>query len=234
MPTSALLTRPSAAGWAQWNTGKPATAPSPKPYGFSIGPHVGVAWQITPKTVFRAGGAINYAAGPDQAGLNVSVAGLPGPDSLPGYGLPAAILKNGDPYAPGNVYGNPVLTLQYVLSNTPAVPAGHVLPASCLPARRLFPSLPMPRAFPESSSGASASSARLRKTWWWKLPTWAIAALGGPRRCCPRLNYNGVSPQQLQSKYGLNVQNPVDAAALDHADQFAQRDRPLPEFGESE
>ncbi len=79
------------------------------PYPFSIGPHLGVAWQITPKTVFRAGGAINYAAGADQAGLNVSV-----PDFLslgsPGYGLPSAILKNGDPYAPGNVYGNPVLT----------------------------------------------------------------------------------------------------------------------------
>ena len=43
------------------------------PYPFSIGPHLGVAWQITPKTVFRAGGAINYAAGADQAGLNVSV-----------------------------------------------------------------------------------------------------------------------------------------------------------------
>ena len=44
-----------------------------QPYPFSIGPHLGVAWQITPKTVFRAGGAINYGAGADQAGLNVSV-----------------------------------------------------------------------------------------------------------------------------------------------------------------
>ena len=91
-------------------------------YPFSIGPHVGVAWQITPKTVFRAGGAINYAAGADQAGLNVSV-----PDFLglnpPGYGLPAAILKNGDPYASGNVYGNPVLTFNTFSTNSP-VPAG--------------------------------------------------------------------------------------------------------------
>ena len=84
--------------------------------------------------MFRAGGAINYAAGADQAGLNVSV-----PDFLslgsPGYGLPAAILKNGDPYAPGNVYGNPVLTFNsFYNPSTPQYPApaapGVVPPSS--------------------------------------------------------------------------------------------------------
>ncbi len=38
-------------------------------YPFAFGPHLGVAYQITPKTVFRAGGAISYAAVSDQAGL---------------------------------------------------------------------------------------------------------------------------------------------------------------------
>ena len=41
-------------------------------YPFAFGPHLGVAYQITPKTVFRAGGAISYAATSDQAGLNSS------------------------------------------------------------------------------------------------------------------------------------------------------------------
>jgi len=41
-------------------------------YPYAIGPHLGVAYQITPKTVFRAGGAISYAATSDQAGLNSS------------------------------------------------------------------------------------------------------------------------------------------------------------------
>ena len=37
-----------------------------------FGPHLGVAYQINSKTVFRAGGAISYAAVSDQAGLNSS------------------------------------------------------------------------------------------------------------------------------------------------------------------
>src|SRR5579864_2665204 len=76
-------------------------------YPFGIGPHLGVAYQITSKTVFRAGGAIAYSAGSDQAGLNAidrDFLSL----GTPGYGLPAAVLKNGDPYGAGNVFGNPV------------------------------------------------------------------------------------------------------------------------------
>ena len=41
-------------------------------YPFAFGPHLGVAYQITPKTVFRGGGAISYASVSDQAGLNSS------------------------------------------------------------------------------------------------------------------------------------------------------------------
>ena len=41
-------------------------------YPYAIGPHLGVAYQINSKTVFRAGGAISYAATSDQAGLNSS------------------------------------------------------------------------------------------------------------------------------------------------------------------
>src|SRR6185312_4504980 len=41
-------------------------------YPYATGPHLGVAYQINQKTVFRAGGAISYAATSDQAGLNSS------------------------------------------------------------------------------------------------------------------------------------------------------------------
>ncbi len=43
-------------------------------YPFSLGPHIGVAYQITPKTVFRAGGSIAYSSSPDNAFLSYSVA----------------------------------------------------------------------------------------------------------------------------------------------------------------
>lgn len=181
------------------------------PYPFSIGPHLGVAWQITPKTVFRAGGAINYAAVADQAGLNVSV-----PDFLgltpPGYGLPAAILKNGDPYAPGNVYGNPVLTFQTFL-NTPEYPpttASGVIPPSS-PFISIAPnSARLPRIF-QWSIGFQREIMKdlvVEAAYVGNRGAWFTAPL------LAQLNYNGVSAQTLQSKYGLNVQNPADAQLL--------------------
>ena len=78
-------------------------------YPFAIGPHLGVAYQINSKTVFRAGGAIAYAATSDQAGLNSS-AGDFYSISSPAYGAPAGLLKDGDPYAPGNRFGNTPVT----------------------------------------------------------------------------------------------------------------------------
>jgi hypothetical protein len=184
-----------------------------QPYPFSIGPHLGVAWQITPKTVFRAGGAINYAAGADQAGLNVSV-----PDFLgiapPGYGLPAAVLKNGDPYAPGNVYDNPVLTFQtFYNPSTPQYPpatASGLVPPSSPFISIASNAARLPRIF-QWSIGFQREIAKDmvieaayvgNRGAWWTAPLLA------------QENYNGVSPQTLQSKYGINIASPVDQALL--------------------
>ena len=91
-------------------------------YPLSIGPHLGVAYQITPKTVFRAGAAITYGSQADDAGVNHSAA-----DYLqlgtPAYGAPAALLKYGDTYAPGNVLGNPVLVWPTSFLSKPYSPA---------------------------------------------------------------------------------------------------------------
>ena len=65
-------------------------------YPFSLGPHVGVAYQITPKTVFRAGGSIAYSSSPDNAFLSYSVANFYTVAS-PGQFLPATQLANGTP-----------------------------------------------------------------------------------------------------------------------------------------
>jgi Carboxypeptidase regulatory-like domain len=63
-------------------------------YPFSLGPHVGVAYQINSKTVFRAGGSIAYSSSPDNAFLSYSVANFYTVAS-PGQFLPAAQLANG-------------------------------------------------------------------------------------------------------------------------------------------
>jgi hypothetical protein len=65
-------------------------------YPFSLGPHLGVAYQITPKTVFRAGGSIAYSSSPDNAYLSYSVANFYTVAS-PGQFLPASQLANGTP-----------------------------------------------------------------------------------------------------------------------------------------
>ncbi len=65
-------------------------------YPFSLGPHLGVAYQITPKTVFRAGGSIAYSSSPDNAYLSYSVANFYTVAS-PGQFLPATQLANGSP-----------------------------------------------------------------------------------------------------------------------------------------
>ena len=65
-------------------------------YPFSLGPHIGVAYQIAPKTVFRAGGSIAYSSSPDNAFLSYSVANFYTVAS-PGQFLPASQLANGTP-----------------------------------------------------------------------------------------------------------------------------------------
>ncbi len=76
-------------------------------YPFSFGPHLGVAYQIDSKTVFRAGGSIAYSSSADNAFLSYSVADFFSVQS-PGQFLPASILKNGDPLA-----GSPYETFPY-------------------------------------------------------------------------------------------------------------------------
>jgi len=183
-----------------------------QPYGLSIGPHVGVAYQITPKTVFRAGGAINYGAGPDQAGLNASVADFLAL-TAPGYGLPAAILKNGDPYGPGNVLGNPVLTYNdFYNPNTPQYPPAT---SGLVPPSSPFVSIAnnaarLPRIF-QWSIGFQREIAKdmvIEAAYVGNRGAWWTAPL------LSSMNYNGLSVPTLQSKYGLNVQNPADAALL--------------------
>jgi Carboxypeptidase regulatory-like domain len=76
-------------------------------YPFSFGPRLGVAYQITPKTVFRAGGAMAYSSPADNAFLSYSVANFYNVQS-PGQFLPAGQLANGDP-----LHGSPLETFPY-------------------------------------------------------------------------------------------------------------------------
>jgi hypothetical protein len=181
-------------------------------YPFSIGPHLGVAYQITPKTVFRAGAAITYGSQADDAGVNHSAA-----DYLslgtPAYGAPATILKNGDSYGPGNVLGNPVLTWPGSFLSKPYSPAPTG--SGVIPPAAPFISIAanagrLPRIFQWSigfqreitrNLAVDAAYVGNRGAWW-----------VGPE--IASLNYNALQPQTLKSQYGIDVTNAADAKLL--------------------
>lgn len=181
-------------------------------YPYSIGPHLGVAYQITPKTVFRAGFAISYGSQSDDAGVNHSAADFLNLGTS-AYGTPASVLKYGDLYAPGNVLGNPVLTWPESFLASPHSPAPTA--SGIVPPAAPFISIAnnagrLPRIF-QWSVGFQRELARdlvvdaayvgNRGAWW------VGPLLSG-------LNYNTYTPQQLASQYGINIQNPNDAKLL--------------------
>ena len=178
-------------------------------YPYAIGPHLGVAYQITPKTVFRAGGAISYAATSDQAQLNTSASDFLSL-TAPAYGAAAGLLKNGDPYGPGNQLGNPVVAWP---NFTPPFPTP--IAAGIIPPVTQFISIDkhagrLPRTFQwsiglqrEISSNLVVEAAYVgNRGAWWASPLLATQ------------NYNAFTPQGLLAQYGLDVTNPNDTFLL--------------------
>ncbi len=178
-------------------------------YPFAFGPHLGVAYQITPKTVFRAGGAISYAAVSDQAGLNSSAGDF---YTIPAsaYGASAGQLAFGDPLGPGNPYGNPVVHWPNFSPQYPVPAAPGVIPPSS-PFVSIAPNTGrLPRTFQwsvgfqrELTSNLVVDAAYVgNRGAWWVSPLLSS------------LNYNALTPQELLSQYGLNVQNRADTTLL--------------------
>jgi hypothetical protein len=178
-------------------------------YPYAVGPHLGAAYQITPKTVFRAGGAISYASVSDQAGLNSSAGDFYN-ITAPAYGAAAGLLKFGSPYAPGNQFGN--------------------TPVSWPDFRPLFPFPAAPGVIPPSSPFVSIApnAGRLPRTFQWSIGVqreitsnlvvdaayvgnrgaWWVSPLEAP------LNYNALTPEGLKSQYGIDVTNRADTQLL--------------------
>ncbi len=184
-----------------------------QPYPYSIGPHLGVAYQISPKTVFRAGGSIAYGAPSDNAGFNLIFQDVVNVNPA-GYGLPATLLKYGDPYGVGNVLGNPVLTWPNSFLNNQLEPAPAV--GGAIPPSSPFVSITnttgrLPRIFQWSIGFQQQVMKDLvveadyvgNRGAWWVAPVMA----GYP-------NYNTLTPQGLLSQWGLNVANENDHLLL--------------------
>ena len=177
-------------------------------YPYAIGPHLGVAYQITPKTVFRAGAAISYAATSDQAGLNSS-AGDFYTIAPPSYGLSVYPLSGGDPYGPGNPYGNPQIHWPNFNPTYPTPASPTVIPPSS-PFVSIAPNTGrLPRTIQWSvgfqrqiTSNIVVEAAYVGNRGVW----WTGPLLAG-------LNYNALTPQALQAD-GINLLSAADRNLL--------------------
>ena len=177
-------------------------------YPFAFGPHLGVAYQITPKTVFRGGGAISYAATSDQAGLNASAGDF---YTIPAaaYGASAGNLEYGDPFGPGNHYGNPVVHWPNFNPEYPVPAAPGVIPPSSPFVSITSTSGRLPRTFQWSLGFEQEITKDLvvdaayvgNRGAWWASPLLAS------------LNYNALTPQALLAD-GINVQSRADTTLL--------------------
>ena len=178
-------------------------------YPWAFGPRLGAAFQITPKTVFRAGAGLAYSQSADNAFLSYSV-----PDfytvNEPGWGLAAAQVSGGDPYAVGNPYGNPVpvypnFTPQFPLRTAsgiipPAQPFISIDRNAGRPARTFQWSIGLQR---EIARNLVAEAAYVgNRGVWWTAPVLAVQ------------NYNALTPQGLLSQYGIDVSSATDRALL--------------------
>ncbi len=75
-------------------------------YPFAFGPRLGLAYKLNDKTVLRAGTAISYGTSPNNAFLTYSVPDFYTYGAQAPVGVPAGQLKFGNPFAPGNPFGN--------------------------------------------------------------------------------------------------------------------------------
>jgi hypothetical protein len=215
-------------------------------YPYAIGPRLGVAYQINPKTVIRAGwGVIYNQTATNNGGVNTAGIIASNQVSTSGAGAPAMILQNGVPTSAIPSYPNfnpgiaPLLPTGNQTIPTLGVGgfqnAGWVDPGAGRPARQNQWSVGVQR---ELSKDLAIEAAYVGNRGVW----WTASGLD---------NLNALTPQRLAS-VGLSLSNPSDLALLTQtlasaavqakgfkipyagfstANTLAQALRPFPQFG---
>ncbi len=169
-------------------------------YPWAFGPRVGAAWQITPKTVFRAGFGIVYATTESNNNANTGLAGSSGSAIAPSFGAPVTTLSQGIAGVP-NIYPPAWPNLnpsQFNISGTPSTFTPVFMdPNAGRPARQYQWSAGIQREiFPNLLLDVSYIGNR--GIWWY----------------APGLeNINAINPATLAAK-GINLNNATDRTLL--------------------
>ena len=169
-----------------------------KNYPFALGPRVGVAYQITPKTVFRGGIAVAYD-GTATANTGTGSASANNAFQAPGFGDAAMQLQTGVPSG----YVLPWPNFNAGAYPNPNFPANLNGPTSIVdqnagrPARQIQWSVGLQRAITNNTM-VDVSYVGNRGAWW------LSSVLD---------NYNALSVDTLQAA-GLNINSATDRAIL--------------------
>ncbi len=167
------------------------------PYGF--GPRLGLAYQITPKTVFRAGWGISYGttASNNQAS---GLASGSNPLYPAGFGLPAMVLSTGIPLTTEQIawprYDAGLYPLKATLAPAP-FPTRLIDPNAGRPPRVIQWSIGIQREITKDLA-AEISYVGNRGAWW---------------QANDLVDYNAVTPAILQ-KHNLDINNQADRDLL--------------------
>jgi hypothetical protein len=166
-------------------------------YPYAIGPRLGVAYQITPKTVLRGGWGIVYASTGDANGATQGGLSIPNAVLSPSFGQPVMTLASGVPFAPlpfPNYNVGQFPQAGYATTQAPNVwydqNAGR-------PARQMQWSLGVQREL-ASNLAVEANYVGNRGVWW---------------NAPGLIDVNALSPQAIAAA-GLNLNNPADVTLL--------------------
>jgi hypothetical protein len=202
-------------------------------YPYAFGPRLGAAYQITQKTVFRTGIGLTYSSTP---GARLTPAGASQQLDAPGAGDPAMILSQGIPISPLFPDLRPNLFPATVGTNVTPMGFGVIDQNYGRPARQLQWSVGVQREILHDLAVEAAYVAN-RGVWW---------------RTNALTEYNGLTPEYLQQRYGLDItsaadrtilkaqigqpaagrlQNKLPYAGFSPSNTVAQALRPFPQFG---
>ena len=172
-------------------------------YPFALGPRVGVAWQVMPKTVLRAGFGISYARSSAERADSTLAAGY-GINTLgfgnPGSGRPAFFLQNGIPYTIAQLSATNLSAGLYPVSataNPTTLPVAYVDPNAGRPPRIAQWNFTLQREL-NKDLVVQAAYVGNRAVW---------------LQNDSMVDYNALTPERLAA-FGLNLNNAADRTLL--------------------
>jgi hypothetical protein len=214
-------------------------------YPYAFGPRLGAAYQITPKTVFRAGWGISYGQTATNNGVIATASGSNG-YSAPSYGAAWRTLNQGAPEAATGTYIWPNLDPGQL--NTSPTPYTQASPGAFdrgagRPPRQIMWSIGLQREITRNLM-VEASYVGNRGAWWEGDELIAVNAISAERLASFGLSLDNASDRSLlagtlSSAAAQSRINPVTKlpfstppyAGFPTGQTVAQSLRPFPQFG---